>query len=196
MTKLKTLAAIAFFLLFAANAARAQFRDFLTDEEIEIVRDAQEIDSRIDVMVHAADRRFAVLRIDVTSPSAGKKERDEWGSLPKGERIELLFDIKRILQKAIDDLNNIDERPDSAILPDPDDKTSKKPKSLAELFPIAVRSLAAAATRFKPALEKELHATTDQKQKGVLLDSIDSCQQIIESVSKLPAEVVKPKKKN
>ena len=194
--KLKTLAAIALFLLFATASANAQFRDFLTDEEVEIIRDAQEIDNRIDVLIHAADRRFAALKINVADPSAGKKEKDVWGSMPKGERIELLFDIKRILQKAIDDLNNISERPDSAILPDPEDKTSKKPKTLAELFPIAVRSLAAAATRFKPALEKELDTTTDQKQKGVLLDSIDSCQQIIESISKLPAEVVKPKKKN
>ena len=107
-----------------------------------------------------------------------------------------MFDIKRILQKAIDDLNNISERPDSAILPDPEDKTSKKPKTLAELFPIALRSLAAAATRYKPSLEHELDTTTDPKQKGILLASIDSCTEIIESVSKLPAEVVKPKKKN
>ncbi len=176
--------------------SHAQNRDFLTDEEIEIVRDAQEIDSRINVLIRAADRRFAVLNIDVAYEKAGKKESENWGQSPKGERIELLFDIKRILQKAIDDIDNISERPDSAILPDPDDKNSKKPKTLVELFPIAVRSLAKAATRFKPGLQKELDATEDQKQRGVILASIESCDQILEAVTRLPAEVAKQKKKN
>ncbi|MBK6749615.1 MAG: hypothetical protein KA956_05280 [Pyrinomonadaceae bacterium] len=172
--------------------ANAQRRDFLTDAEIELVRDAQEIDRRIEVLVHAADRRFDLLKIDVSKP-AGKKESETWGDLPKGERIDLLFDIKRLLQKAIDDIDNISERPDSAILPDPE---IKKPKTLADIFPVAVRNLAAAASRYKPALQKELDSTTDQMQKGVILDSIDSCNAILESVTKLPAEVDKKKKKN
>ncbi len=176
---------------FSSLTANAQRRDFLTDAEIELVRDAQEIDRRIAVLVHAADRRFDLLKIDVSKP-AGKKESEEWGDLPKGERIDLLFDIKRLLQKAIDDIDNISERPDSAILPDPE---IKNPKTLADIFPVAVRSLAAAASRFKPALEKELDSTTDQMQKGVILDSIDSCNAILESVTKLPAEVDKKKKK-
>ncbi len=172
--------------------ANAQRRDFLTDAEIELVRDAQEIDRRIEVLVHAADRRFGLLKIDVTTP-VGKKESDAWGDMPKGERLDLLFDIKRLLQKAIDDIDNISERPDSAILPDPEEKN---PKTLAELFPKAVRTLASAATRYKPALQKELDATTDQMQKGVILDSIDSCNSILEAVTKLPTEVEKKKKKN
>lgn len=174
---------------FTANGQR---RDFLTDEEIELVRDAQEIDLRIAVLVHAADRRFDVLKIDVSKP-VGKKESSAWGELPKGERLDLLFDIKRLLQKAIDDIDNISERPDSAILPDPE---VKNPKTLADLFPKAVRDLASAAARYKPALQKELDTTTDQMQKGVILDSIDSCNAILEAVTKLPAVVEKLKKKN
>jgi len=177
---------------FCFTPANAQHRDFLTDSEIELIRDAQEIDRRVEVLVHAADRRFGVLKIDVQTPVA-KKESDAWGELPKGERIELLFDIKRLLQKAIDDIDNISERPDSAILPDPEEK---HPKTLAELFPKAVRTLAAAAARYKPALQKELDITTDQMQRGPILDSLESCELIIESVTKLPAEVVKQKKKN
>lgn len=192
MKKFRTLSLLSIAVIFLGFlTAQAQTRDFLSDEEIEIVRDAQQIDSRINVLIHAADRRFAVLNIDVANPKAGKKESDDWGPAPKDERIELLFDIKRILQKAIDDIDNISERPDSAILPDPDDKNSKKPKTLEELFPIAVRSLAKAATRFKPGLQKELDATEDQKQKGVILASIESCDQILEAVTKLPAEVPK-----
>ncbi len=172
--------------------ANAQRRDFLTDAEIELVRDAQEIDLRIAVLVHAADRRFDVLKIDVSKP-VGKKESSAWGELPKGERLDLLFDIKRLLQKAIDDIDNISERPDSAILPDPE---IKNPKTLAEIFPKAVRDLASAAARYKPALQKELDNTSDQMQKGVILDSIESCNAILEAVTKLPAEVEKKKKKN
>ncbi len=177
---------------FCLSDANAQRRDFLTDAEIELVRDAQEIDRRIEVLVHAADRRFDLLKIDVSKP-VGKKESEAWGDLPKGERLDLLFDIKRLLQKANDDIDNISERPDSAILPYPE---VKNPKTLAELFPAAVRHLASAASRYKPALQKELDATTDQMQKGVILDSIDSCNAILEAVTKLPAVVEKKKKKN
>ncbi len=187
--------AVVFFLLFTVHfsvfTANAQRRDFLTDAEIELIRDAQEIDRRIDVLVHAADRRFDVLKIDVSKPVA-KKESDAWGELPKGERIELLFDIKRLLQKAIDDIDNLSERPDAAILPDPEEKN---PKTLADLFPVAVRSLASAAARYKPALQKELDTTTDKMQQGVIMDIIDSCDQIAAAVPKLPAVVEKKKKK-
>ncbi len=181
------------FLSLGAITSRAQNRDFLTDEEIEVVRDAQEIDARIDVLIYAADRRFAALDIDVANPRAGKKESSEWGELPKGERMDFLLDIKRLLQKAIDDIDNISERPDSAILPDPDDKVSKK--TLSEILPIAVRSLAKAASRYKPALQKTLDTTGALKEKGVILASIESCDQILEAVTKLPAGVVKQKKK-
>ncbi len=195
MKDLKKLIILAIAVLFLGSVPTiAQNRDFLTDEEIEIVRDAQEIDRRIDVLIRAADRRFALLNIDVAFEKAGKKESDAWGPAPKGERIELLFDIKRLLQKAIDDIDNISERPDSAVLPDPDDKKSKKPKTLAELFPIAVRSLSKAATRFKPGLQKELDATQDQKERGVILASIEFCDQILEAVNKLAAEIQKKSK--
>ncbi len=44
--------------LLLPAAANAQRRDYLTDEEIELVRDAQEIDKRIGVLTKAIDRRF------------------------------------------------------------------------------------------------------------------------------------------
>ena len=51
--------------MFCISSISAQRRDFLTDEEIEIVRDAQDIDARIDVLVKMMDRRFGVLGINV-----------------------------------------------------------------------------------------------------------------------------------
>lgn len=186
---LVTLAVIS--LAFTITAT-AQYRDYMTAEEIEIIRDAQEIDLRIEALVHMADRRFGVLKLDVASPFAGKKEKFAWGLLPTGERAELFDDIRRILDKAVADIDNLSERPDAAILPDPEEK---KPKTLKELFPIAVRNLADAAGRYKPVLTKELESNTDNKIRGSLLNMIDTCDQILDAVKKLPPpEPKKPKK--
>lgn len=172
--------------------AAAQSRDYLTPEEIELVRDAQEIDYRIDVLVKAADRRFAVLGIDVQPPVI-KKETGEWGKPPSGTRAELLDDIRRILQKAVDDLDSLAERPDSAILPHPDDP-KRKNRGLNDIFPIAVRSLAAGSQRFKVGLERELERATDRAERGLISTSIDLSSQIIEASAKIPN--LKPKSKN
>ena len=176
--------------LFTPTRALGQ-RDYFTDEEVELIRDAQEIDRRIDILTHAIDRRFAVLKIDVGGPKISSKESEKWGELPKGTHLELLLDIKRILQKAIDDIDTLSERPDSAILPDPDDK-DRKNKGYKDLFPAAVRNLATAAKRYQPALKTELDTTKDTSEKGSILDSLDSCEQIIAAVAKLPAEAPKP----
>ncbi|CAN5442251.1 hypothetical protein BH10ACI2_BH10ACI2_19710 [soil metagenome] len=195
MKNLRNLLVLAFFVfgvtaIFLPTRVAAQ-RDYFTDEEIELIRDAQEIDRRMDVLTHAIDRRFAALKVDVGGPKISTKESEKWGELPKGTHLELLLDIKRILQKAIDDIDSLSERPDSAILPDPDDK-SRKNKSFKDLFPAAVKSLAAAAKRYQPALKTELDNTKDPAEKGSLLDSLESCEEIIASVAKLPAEEPKP----
>ena len=175
------------------SAAAAQSRDFLTDDEVEIIRDAQQIDQRIGVLTHAIDRRFGILKVNVGVPV--KPENKIWGSLPEGTRMQLLVDIKRILQKAIDDIDNLSERPDSMVV-QPDEKDTKKVKGFAELFPIAVRSLAAAANRYKPALKSELDKSKDELEKGPILDSLDMCDQITAAAAKLPAPVPKPKDKH
>ncbi|MBK8305223.1 MAG: hypothetical protein IPK98_18275 [Chloracidobacterium sp.] len=180
--------------LFTATAV-AQSRDFLTAEEVEIIRDAQQIDDRMDVLVKAIDRRFEALNAPVSVPVVGKVKKDdrEWGKAPTGTRIELLFDIKRILQKAIDDIDNLAERPDSMVV-DPDEKPDKKrPKTFEALFPKAVRSLAAAATRYQPVLKAELDRSTDNAEKGLILAALDMCSDVIASVAKLPAAVKKEK---
>ena len=97
---------------------------------------AQEIDQRIDVLTHAIDRRFAVLKIEVGGPRIPQKESEKWGAAPQGTRLDLLLDIKHILQKAIDDIDTLYERPNSAILPDPTEK--KDAKGFKDLFPTLV----------------------------------------------------------
>ena len=189
---------ICFFLIclialaaFSSISTTAQTRDFLTDDEIELVRDAQQIDQRIAVLTHAVDRRFSLLKVNVGG--SAKPETKAWGSLPKGTRMQLLVDIKRILQKAIDDIDNLSERPDSMVVQPDEKKDEKKPQGFAELFPIAVRSLAAAADRYKPPLKTLLDQTKDEIEKGPILDSLEMCDEISAAAAKIPAEVKKEK---
>lgn len=174
------------FLLMPASTS-AQSRDFLTSEEVEIIREAQQIDDRMNVLIKAIDRRFTALNAPVQVPVSGKEKKDdkEWGKAPTGTRVELLFDIKRILQKAIDDIDNLAERPDSMVVFADEKPDKKNPKTFEALFPKAVRSLAAAATRYQPVLKAELDRSTDNAEKGLIIASLDLCADVIASVAKL-----------
>lgn len=183
------LAALALSAIFLPSQTAAQ-RDYFTAEEIELVRDAQEIDLRMQVLTKIVDRRFSALKIDVGGAKVIPKDSEKWGTVPESTRFQLLLDIKRILQKAIDDIDSLSDRPDSAILPDPEDK--KRPSGI-ELFPMAVRHLASAAARYRPALKAELDRPNDNAEKGSVLDALELCDQIIAAVAKLPPEVKKKK---
>jgi hypothetical protein len=172
---------IAVIVGLASAAVSAQFRDYFTDDEVEMVREAQFIDRRMDVLIHCIDRRWAVLKV-AGAPVVSEKDKDNWGPMPTGTHTELLGDIKQILQKAIDDIDNLAERPDSAPLPlDP----KEKPKKKDDLFPKAVRKLAAAAERYKPLLQKELDVTKEKREVGILQDAVEMCDEITASVTKL-----------
>jgi hypothetical protein len=69
------------------GSAGAQPRDHLTEPEMELVRNNQELDKRIDVFIKAADRRLAIIQGTVQAPSKKKKKDDElWGEMPKHSR--------------------------------------------------------------------------------------------------------------
>ncbi len=109
ISKLVSCAWLALGLVFTLpTTTQAQKRDHLTEQEVELVREAQEIDLRIQVFVKAADRRLLVL----TNPNATQKPKEEevWGPLPKGTRLELLSDYKRILEEAEEKLDDAYER--------------------------------------------------------------------------------------
>lgn len=167
-------------------------RDYFTPEEVELVRDAQQIDERIDVLTYAIDRRFAALKLDVGGPKISPKDSEKWGAFPAGTRGQLLLDIRRILQKAIDDIDSLESRRDSMVMNPEDDP--KKKKSFDDIFPKAMRALAKAANRYQPVLKSEIDKTKDTAELGSLIDSIDMCDQIIAALAKLPAEVKKNKK--
>ncbi|MDQ3321101.1 MAG: hypothetical protein M3525_01395 [Acidobacteriota bacterium] len=170
-----------FFCVFlaASSSANAQKRDHLNEMEVELVRDAQEIDKRTEIFVKAIDRRFLVLNNDATQTKQIAKDLDKWGDLPAGTRPQLFTDIKKLLEEAI---NNIDD-------------VATHAKMDAQLFPKAVRTLAAAAAGYLPEFKSSLNKTTDEKEKGAILASIESCEQIIEASAKVPKEESKNKSK-
>jgi hypothetical protein len=165
-------AAIFCVALFFPLAAKAQRRDYLTEAEVELVRDAQEIDLRIGVLTRAIDRRLAVIK------NQPLKEKESWGEPPKGSRVELLIDIEKLLQKAIDDIDQVAER----------NKDSK-------LFPKAVNKLAASCTEYLPQFKTFLDTVKDEKERGSLLGSTENCNAVIEASSKVPKEPTKEEKK-
>ena len=173
--KLTIYAFFGFFFLFTffASSASAQRRDYLTDDEIELVRDAQQIDLRVEVLVMAIDRRFAVLN---NQPSPIKKNSEKWGAEPKGTRVQLISDISKLLQKAVDDIDGIAEREGGM-----DSK----------FFPKAMHKLAESAERFMPQFRVLMDAVKEEKERGAILNSIDLCTQIIEADKKVPKEVKK-----
>jgi hypothetical protein len=175
---------ISVFLYGFASGTQAQKRDYLTDSEVELVREAQEIDRRIDVLTKAIDRRLEVLDLQAASDVKARKYGEEWGDAPTGSRPELMSDIRSLLQKAIDDID--DGAAHEGQTARPLTKT---------LLPKALRNLAGAAERYLPAFRAELDHTASDKDKGPMLASIDLCQQIIEAAAKLPKEDPKASKK-
>lgn len=167
------------------STAAAQRRDFVTEQEGELIREAQEIDLRIEALTKFIDRRLAAANIAGHTWTPPRKNSELWGPEPTGSRSELLSDIKRLLQKSIDDIDDIASRTSTAI---------EGNEVGGKLFPKAVRNLAAAATRYKPIFEAELGKSKSNTDRGLLIQSIEFCDQIIEAASQVPAEEPKKKK--
>ena len=179
--------ALAGIIIFSAVAnVSAQRRDYMTEPEIELVRDSQDIDKRIEVLTKMIDRRLTAIGADAGGWKATSKDQKLWGDAPTGTRSQLLSDVRQLLQKAVDDIDDVSEHNSNTL-------TQNKTEGL--LFPAAVRGLAAAANRYKPVLNSELTKTTDERDKGIIINAIELCDAIIDSVVNLPPEVKNEKKK-
>lgn len=156
----------------------AQRRDHLTEQEVELVRDAQQIDLRMKVFVKAIDRRFLALKPDASQAKQIEKDSEFWGDLPTGTRLQLLSDIEKLLDEAISKI---------------DDVAARDMKS--EFFPKAVRILADGASRFLPRLKIQVEQAADEKERGTILNAVELCNQIIAASGKVPKEDSKTDKK-
>lgn len=101
------------------TAAVTQNRDWLTDEEDMRVREAQEIDKRIDVFVKVIERRlFSLTGSPVAASKQSRKDAEKYGELRNGTPPELLSDIVRALNAAVDNIDDASSRPaQKALLP-------------------------------------------------------------------------------
>ena len=186
MTVMKFLFLILVLTVVAAVPASAQRRDYMTELEIELIRNNQDIDKRVEVLIKMIDRRFAAMGIEVGGWKSSEKDIEKWGDIRSGTKSELLYDVRQLLQKAIDDVDDVALH---------NDNTLTQNKIEGELFPKAVRNLGAAANRYLEPLRTTLTKTTDERDKGLILSSIESCEAIIDSMKQLPAETKATKKK-
>lgn len=99
-----------------ATAPAAQKREHLTPEEIELVRDNQELDSRTGVFIKAAERRLTAVVNPAEAEKSAAKEKEKWGEL-KGTRVQLIYDISKILEEAVVNVDDVAERTPDSHLP-------------------------------------------------------------------------------
>ena len=155
-----------------------QARDHLTPKEVDLVKDAQELESRIDVFIKAADRRLVVIKgLQAASAKELKKDEEFWGDLPAGTRSELVGDIAKILDEAITNIDDVASR---------DEKNPALPRT--------VRKLAAAATRIMDQLKPLQSSASGAAEVSNFQETMDNAATIIEAASKLSPEVVQPRK--
>jgi hypothetical protein len=170
--------AVAAGLFLLCVPAHAQ-RDHLTDAETDLIRFYQELDKRIEVMIKAADRRFAIIN-GTAQPATKKLMKDEpdWGAAPKGTRAELLGDIAGILDEAITNIDDVSRR---------DEKNPLISRSL--------RKLTAAASGYLNQLNTLKTKTTDADEAAAIERVADNANQILEAGGKLPAASAEDGKK-
>jgi hypothetical protein len=148
-------------LLVPFTAAAAPQREHLTPEEIELIRDTQELDKRTAVFVKAVERRLLAL----TDPSAKqlKDDLEKWGEV-KGTRTQLLSDVARILDEAVVNI---------------DDAHTHNQKS--PLLRKALYKLSEASNRLIPRLLPLRAAAQSEPEREVLEQAIEQAQQIVEA---------------
>ncbi|HKP46841.1 MAG TPA: hypothetical protein VJT50_09595 [Pyrinomonadaceae bacterium] len=160
------------------HAKQPQGRDHLTAKEVDLVKDAQELDKRIDVFIKAIDRRLMIISGQKPVPTKkDKADAELWGESPEGTRSDLVGDIAGIFDEAITNVDDVSLR---------DENNPALPKAL--------RKLAAEATRvldqLKP-LESSAKSPTETSNFSQLIDNAET---IVQAASKLPPEVVQQRK--
>jgi hypothetical protein len=170
---------LTFIICSTASARSLQARDHLTPQEVDLVKDAQILDKRIEVFIKAADRRLLALKIgEAPTAKQSKKDSETWGELPTGTRAQLVGDIARILDEATTNIDDVSSRDE------------KNP-----LLPKALRNLAAAATRIVNQL-KPLAAQAQGDEANSFDQVTENAEAIVQAASKLPPPSVEPKGKS
>ena len=166
-----------FLLVFGFNIV-AQTRDHLTQQEVDLVKEAQILDKRIDVFAKAAERRLMVINGTAASNAKQlKKDSELWGDLPTGSRAELVGDIARILDEAITNIDDVSARDERNPL------ISKALRRLAQTVNTVMAQLTPLSTQAKSDAEIANFELLNENAKSIL-----------EATNKLPPEVDKKAK--
>jgi hypothetical protein len=157
------------------GARGLQAREHLTPEEIDLVRDAQILDKRIDVFIKAADRRMLAMNgTGGMSAKQFKKDAEIWGELPTGTRAELIGDIAGIFDEAITNIDDVSSRDE------------KNP-----LIPKALRKLAEAAARIVGQLKPTEASARNEAEVSSFDQLTENAEAILQAANKLPPPVEK-----
>ena len=166
------------FLFMTTSHLGAQTRDHLTQQEVDLVKEAQILDKRIEVFVKAVDRRMMVINGTAAANAKQiKKDSELWGDLPTGTRAELVGDIARILDEAITNIDDVSARDE------------RNP-----LIPKALRRLAQAVnTTMAQLTPMAAQAKNDGEIANFELLN-ENAKSIVDAAGKLPPEVDKKAK--
>ena len=160
------------------EAILLQGRDHLTPQEVDLVKDAQVLDKRIEIFIKAADRRMLVINSSAEANAKQlKKDSEKWGELPTGTRAELMSDVSRIFDEAITNIDDVSSRDE------------KNP-----LIPKALRKLAAAASRIVEQLKPIAAQIKGDSELSTFDQLTENAESIIQAANKLPAATEKKAK--
>jgi len=163
---------------FIVQAATPQ-RDHLTPQEVDLVKEAQILDKRIDVFIKAVERRLMVINNSAAANAKLlKKDSERWGELPTGSRAELVGDIARIFDEAITNIDDVSGRD--------------------ERNPLIAKSLRKLATAVNTIMGQLKPFTAEAKSDAEIASFEmlnEDAQSILEAANKLPPEIVDKKSK-
>lgn len=152
----------------ASSSPRVQ-REHLTPQEIEQVRDNQELPKRTDVFIKAAERRLLTLTDQAAASKQAQKDAETWGDLAESTRPQLFSDLAKILDEAI---TNIDD-------------TALKTQNTA-LLTKSLHKLSAASARFLPQLLAMRERVRDENERNQLELAIETAEEIVAAATKHP----------
>ncbi|HEX8337590.1 MAG TPA: hypothetical protein VF621_12725 [Pyrinomonadaceae bacterium] len=160
--------------LCVAAPAAAQKREHLTPEEIELVRDNQALDARTKVFIAAAERRLLAVTNPAEAAKNAPKEKEKWGEV-QGTRTQLFYDISKILDEAVVNVDDVAEHnPESPLLRKSlymlSEATARMQPQLAKLRE-GVQS-EAEADQLDRALETAREITDAAREKGVTAEDL------------------------
>ena len=163
----------------SALTLKAQTLNNMTDEEDLAIRDAQELDERMNIYVRIVDRRFLALsEPNAAESKQAQKDFEKYGKLRTGTPAKLHADIARTIQEATNKIDDVAER------------DQKNP-----LFAKSVRIVIRACERWMPLLKTSFDNSADEIEKVAVTNSIQECGDIIDAGSKLQKENPKDEKK-